>query len=113
MKRRTFIKSTGAAGLITVIDHSAIRQLFGTDPGSTLEANFKDPPASSLPQVFWFWMNGNVTKEGITLDLEAMKQVGIGGVINFDVGTGIPKGPITYLSEEWLQLKKHAIEECD
>ena len=58
-------------------------------------------------------MNGNVTKEGITLDLEAMKQVGIGGVLNFDVGTGIPKGPIKYLSEEWLQLKQHAIKECD
>ena len=58
-------------------------------------------------------MNGNVTKEGITLDLEAMKQVGIGGVLNFDVGTGIPKGPIEYLSEEWLQLKEHAIRECD
>jgi hypothetical protein len=42
-----------------------------------------------------------------------MKQVGIGGVLNFDVGTGIPKGPIEYLSEEWLQLKEHAISECD
>ncbi len=40
----------------------------------------------------WFWMNGNVTKEGITLDLEAMKSAGIGGIFNFDVGTDIPKG---------------------
>jgi len=113
MKRRAFIKSTGAAGLITVFDPSGVRQLVGTNIGSTLEKNFKDPPTSAFPQAFWFWMNGNVTKEGITLDLEAMKEVGIGGVINFDVGTGIPKGPVTYLSEEWRQLKKHAMEECD
>jgi hypothetical protein len=113
MKRRTFIKRTGAAGLITVIERSAIRQLVNHETSSILEENFKNPPASSFPQAFWFWMNGNVTKEGITLDLEAMKQVGIGGLINFDVGTGIPKGPIKYLSEEWLQLKKHAINECD
>ena len=39
-------------------------------------------------------MNGNITKEGITLDLEAMKKVGVGGIFNFDVGTDIPKGPI-------------------
>jgi len=113
MKRRTFIKRTGAAGLITVIERSSIRELINHETSSILEENFKQPPASSFPQAFWFWMNGNVTKEGITLDLEAMKQVGIGGLINFDVGTGIPKGPIKYLSEEWLQLKKHAINECD
>lgn len=113
MKRRAFIKSTGAVGLITLIDLSDIGQFIGHDTAPILEEDFKDPPASSFPQVLWFWMNGNVTKEGITLDLEAMKQVGIGGVLNFDVGTGIPKGPIKYLSEEWLQLKKHAINECD
>ena len=78
MMRRAFIKNTGAAGLITLIDLSDIRQLVGPDSGSTLEENFKDPPTSSFPQLLWFWMNGNVTKEGITLDLEAMKQVGIG-----------------------------------
>jgi hypothetical protein len=94
MKRRTFIKSTGAAGLFLFIDRSDIHQFFDHDNDSLLEENFKDPPVSSAPQVIWFWMNGNVTKEGITLDLEAMKQVGIGGVLNFDVGTGIPKGPI-------------------
>ncbi len=38
-------------------------------------------------------MNGHVTKEGITLDLEAMRRVGLGGVINFDAGTGIRRGP--------------------
>ena len=39
-------------------------------------------------------MNANVTKEGITLDLEAMIRVGIGGVQNFNAGTGIPKDPV-------------------
>ncbi|HEX5155250.1 MAG TPA: glycosyl hydrolase [Parafilimonas sp.] len=113
MKRRTFIRNTGAAGLIAFIDIPDIHQFPDHKNDSTPEENFKQPPVSSAPRVLWFWMNGNVTKEGITLDLEAMKQVGIGGVLNFDVGTGIPKGPIKYLSEEWLQLKEHAIRECD
>jgi hypothetical protein len=57
-------------------------------------------------------MNGNVTKEGITLDLEAMKRVGVGGFQNFDAGTLIPKGAIVYLSPEWIELKKHTIKEA-
>jgi hypothetical protein len=40
MKRRAFIKSTGAAGLITVFDPSGVRQLVGTNIGSTLEEKF-------------------------------------------------------------------------
>jgi hypothetical protein len=76
------------------------------------EAGFMAPPASAKPHTWWHWMNGNVTKAGITLDLESMARVGIGGFQNFDAGTGIPKGPIVYLSPEWLELKKHAIAEA-
>jgi len=112
MKRRTFIKKTGAAGLIAFIAPAEPTQQFQPDIALILEQNFRIPPATSYPRVFWFWMNGNVTKKGITLDLEAMKRVGIGGVFNFDVGTGIPKGPIEYLSNEWLELKKHAMQEA-
>ena len=44
--------------------------------GNDLEKNFKEPPDSAKPRVWWHWMNGNVTKEGITADLEWMKRVG-------------------------------------
>jgi len=112
MKRRTFIKKAGAAGLIATISPPENIQQLWPDPVSGLEQDFRIPPASSYPRVFWFWMNGNVTKKGITLDLEEMKKVGIGGVFNFDVGTGIPKGRVEYLSNEWLELKKHAMQEA-
>ena len=42
-----------------------------------LVAGFVLPPASAHPQTWWHWMNGNITKEGITADLEAMHRVGI------------------------------------
>ena len=112
MKRRTFIGRTAAAGLVILVNPADLVQLTDASSPSILEKDFLNPPSSAFPQVYWFWMNGNVTKEGITLDLEAMKQVGVGGVFNFDVGTGIPKGPIQYLSKEWLELKKHAIREA-
>jgi hypothetical protein len=58
-------------------------------------------------------MNGNVTADGITRDLEAMKRVGIGGFQIFDVGTGIPKGPAECLSADGLKLMQHAAAEAD
>ncbi|MEZ0325341.1 MAG: glycosyl hydrolase [Fimbriimonas sp.] len=42
-----------------------------------LAREFAHPPASARPWVYWFWLNGNITKEGITADLEAMQRVGI------------------------------------
>jgi hypothetical protein len=113
MKRCDFLKTTGAIGAATVItpwgivQHNAI-----THNANALESDFLMPPPSAKPHTWWHWMNGNVTKKGITLDLEAMARVGIGGFQNFDAGTGIPKGPVVYLSSEWLDLKKHAIAEA-
>jgi len=47
---------------------------------SILAQNFNNPPAESAPWAFWYWMYGAVSKAGITADMEAMKQAGLGGV---------------------------------
>ncbi len=77
---------------------------------------FITPPDSARPHTWWHWMNGNVTQEGITADLEAMAKVGIGGAQIFNVGdrssVNIPAGPIEYLSDEWLELVYHAVKEA-
>ena len=46
-----------------------------------LESGFRAPPDAAKPQVWWHWMAGNVTRAGITADLEAMAEAGIGGAI--------------------------------
>ena len=58
---------------------------------ASLEEGFKNPPNSARPRVWWHWMNGNITKEGIKLDLEWMNRVGIGGFQNFDASLTTPK----------------------
>ena len=58
-------------------------------------------------------MNGNVTKEGITADLEAMKRVGIGGAEIFVVDEGIPAGPASFMSPQFQEMFKHAVSEAD
>ena len=58
-----------------------------------LAREFASPPDSARPWVYWFWLNGNITREGITADLEAMKRAGIGGVLIMEVDQGAPRGP--------------------
>ena len=83
---------------------------------ATFEETFANPPASARPHTWWHWMNGNVTKEGITLDLEAMARVGIGGAQIFNVADNgscnIPKGPVDYMSPQFLEMVKHAATEA-
>lgn len=82
-------------------------------PVDPLVAGFVHPPQSTHPQTFWFWMNGNVSREGITLDLEAMKRVGLRGAFIYDGGIDTPPGPAGYLSPLWRELMTHAIREAD
>jgi len=81
-----------------------------------LEKNFLNPPASAKPWVFWYWMHAAVSKEGITADLESMKEVGIGGAYLMpvkDTSFAIPFQPTArQLTSEWWQLVKFAMEEA-
>ena len=78
-----------------------------------LADTFVNPPAAARPWVYWFFMDGNLTREGMTADLEAMKQAGIGGAIILEVNIGIPRGPVEFMSASWRELLKHAIDEAD
>jgi hypothetical protein len=77
-----------------------------------LEEGFKTPPDSAKPQVWWHWINGNITKEGITADLEAMKRVGIGGAQIFNIPMGIARGDVPVLSPAWYDCVKYADREA-
>ena len=77
-----------------------------------LADRFLVPSDEARPQVWWHWMNGNVSKEGITADLEAMKAIGIGGAHIFDVSIGIPKGPVDFNSLAWYDHVRWAAHEA-
>jgi hypothetical protein len=112
MERRTFVKGGMAGSLMLLIEPSRLLAV-ASDAPMPLDRAFVHPPGAARPHTWWHWMNGNVTADGITRDLEAMARVGVGGVQMFDVGTGIPKGPVETLSPEWLRLVRHAISECN
>ena len=80
--------------------------------GEQLEDFFKTPPDSVKPWVYWYWISDNSSKEGITKDLEAMAEVGIGEALIGNIGNeGMPYGKVSILSEEWWKHIEHAIRE--
>lgn len=86
---------------------------FGVETAADLETGFHDPPDASRPWVYWFWLNGNISREGITADLEAMKRAGIGGVLIMEVDQGAPQGPVAFGSPAWRELFKHVCSEAN
>jgi hypothetical protein len=85
-------------------------------PKDDLEKSFLNPPASAKPWAFWYWMHGAISKKGITADLEAMKEVGIGGAYLMpikDTSSVIPfQPPARQLTPEWWALVKFAMQEA-
>ena len=81
---------------------------------TNLEKEFKNPPHVAKPWTFWFWINGNVTKEGITNDLEAFAEAGIGGVMWMEVSGQYwaPDGDIVPNSPEWHSMMQWSFKEC-
>lgn len=61
---------------------------------------------------YWQWMNGNISKEGITRDLEYMKAAGIESAFIFDTWVGVERGPVDYGSREWIDAVRHACKEA-
>lgn len=85
-----------------------------TAHANPLEADFSQPPEATKPRCYWYWMDGQITKEGITRDMEAMKRVGIGegyiGIISGQAGT--PAGVSSMaLTDEWWGFIEHAMRE--
>ena len=85
-------------------------------PADPLAEGFKDPPQSAWPRTWWHWTGGNITKEGITKDLEWMKRVGIAGFQLADVSAGAGQTvehKILFGSPEWLDAVRHAAAEAE
>lgn len=84
-----------------------------------LESGWTNPPTDARLRAYWWWLNGNVTKEAITRDLEQMKAKGFGGALICDAdgssqdgNARVPRGP-TFFSPAWRELYKHALREAD
>jgi hypothetical protein len=78
---------------------------------------FKNPPGNVKMHTWWHWLDGNITKEGITRDLEAMKEQGIVQATLLNVGLfgekdfGVKK--VNFNTPEWFEMFQWALHEAN
>ncbi|MEI6607061.1 MAG: glycosyl hydrolase [Verrucomicrobiota bacterium] len=74
-----------------------------------LDVGFRNPPETTKPYCYWYWLNGDITADGLTKDLEAMAKVGIKQAMIGNIEGG---GPVKMFSPEWYALTHHALKEA-
>ncbi|MFA6173775.1 MAG: glycosyl hydrolase [Kiritimatiellales bacterium] len=99
-------------GLLAVKSGAQSFHLLSKAGSADLERLFAHPSAEAKPWVFWFWMNGNITSNGITADLEAMSRIGIGGAVMMGVDFDAPAGTADFNSPLWRGLYAHTADEA-
>jgi hypothetical protein len=110
-KRRTRICLAAAAAVLV-----GTWIVGAQSPDDALARGFQDPPDGAKPRVWWHWMNGNVTPEGIKADLEWMKRAGIAGFQNFDAGLETPQiveKRLVFMTPEWKDAFRYAATLAD
>jgi hypothetical protein len=86
---------------------------FSQSNADSLKSGFENPPEGARPRVWWHWMNGNITKAGIELDLEWMHRVGLAGFQNFDAALQTPQvveHRLAYMTPGWKDAFRYAVE---
>lgn len=106
-------KSIFITCLVAGIQLSVFSQQVNND---NLKQGFENPGNDAKPRVWWHWMNGNITKDGIHKDLLWMHRVGIGGFQNFDAALATPQiveKRLTYMTPDWKDAFKFTTRLAD
>ena len=108
------------SGLLIVVGSSLVPTSKAETPTQStpdpLEQGFKQPQDSAKPRTWWHWTRSNVSKEGITKDLEWMKRAGLAGFQLADVNAGGGQNvekKIVFGTPEWFDAVRHAASEAD
>ena len=123
IKRLTFALPILVILPFCVCAQSALQKRTASKQAKDLENLFRHPATNQKPYVWWHWMGPNFSKEGITKDLEAMKEMGLGGATIFNIASAVQEThfPIlnnpwpaqTYRSSAYWEAIRHAAAEAD
>ncbi len=78
---------------------------------NTIQSGFITPTDDNTLWCYWYWIGDDISKEGITKDLEAMRAAGIGGALIGNINPEEKDGKVPMLSEAWWEHMVHAVNE--
>lgn len=71
-----------------------------------MQKAFIETPKDQPLAVYWYWLDGNISEDGVVKDLRAMKKVGINRVQIGMIGDGqgAPHGPVRMFTKKWWKI---------
>jgi len=105
-----------AIAVLVLLFSFGLRPLVAKSSIDPLQRDFASPPDSAKPRVWWHWMNGNITREGIKLDLDWMSRIGIGGMQTFDAAFDTPQlvdQRLVFMTPLWNDAFRYAANIAD
>ncbi len=76
-----------------------------------LQEGFVTPSDDNVVWCYYYWINDDISREGVTKDMEAMKEFGIGGVLIGNINPSLTDGRVPLFSDEWWDITIHAVNE--
>ncbi len=76
-----------------------------------IKSGFVTPADTNKVWCYWYWLNDDISKEGVTKDLESMKEAGIGGAFIGNINPAEVNGKIPLFSDQWWEIMVHAVTE--
>ncbi|WP_446742527.1 glycosyl hydrolase [Silvibacterium acidisoli] len=110
VRRRALTTALVLAGSMSIFPPAFPQQ------SDSLMQGFENPPSGAHPRVWWHWMNGNISKEGIDLDLHWMHSIGVDGFQMFDAAIETPQvvpKRLVYMTPEWQDAFRFATATAD
>ncbi len=83
--------------LVTIIWGASLAVVTAAD----LKEEFNSPPDASRAGVYWYFQDGNLDREMMEVDLDAMYEAGLRKALFLEINLGMPRGPLDFMSEEW------------
>ena len=109
--RRNFCQSRLLLACLSLVMGGAAPAA-GATAGREIEESFRRPPDAAKVWVYWWWLNGCVTRDGIVRDLDHMKNQGISGALIFHAGEGETPWRTEFMSPDWRELFKFTVTEA-
>ncbi len=76
-----------------------------------IQQGFVVPHDTNVVWCYYYWINDDISKEGVTKDMEAMKEFGIGGLLVGNINPAAVDGRVPLFSEEWWDITVHTVNE--
>ena len=118
MKHFTRVKMRQKAYRICLLMLIPVTMFFACNQGkisveeyTRIQDGFVSPDDSNRLWCYYYWINDDISKEGVTKDLEAMKEFGIGACFIGNINPDGVDGKVPILSEEWWDITVHTVNE--